>query len=61
MLRRLSFAQQGLVQVRERSGVLLALALALAGLVLTARPVLAPCHAGRDRVDDVQLDKDASA
>ena len=45
MLRRL-FRQQGLLQVRERSGVLLALApalvlaLALAGLVLTACPIL---------------------
>ena len=42
MLRRLLFAEQGLLQARERSGMLLALALvlALAGLVLPARPVL---------------------
>ena len=44
MLRRLLFAEQGLLQARERSGMLLALALALvlalAGFVLAARPVL---------------------
>ena len=43
MLHRLSFAQQGLLQARERSGMLLALAglvLALAGLVFPARPIL---------------------
>ena len=42
MLRRLSFAEQGLLQARERSGMLLALALvlALARFVLAARPVL---------------------
>jgi hypothetical protein len=42
LLRRLSFAQQRLLQARERSRVLLALALvfAFARLVLPARPVL---------------------
>jgi hypothetical protein len=40
MLAALSFAQQGLLQARERSGELLALVFAFAGLVLPARPVL---------------------
>jgi hypothetical protein len=40
MLRRRSFAQQGLLQARERSAVLLALVFAFALLVLPTRPVL---------------------